>query len=82
MGPGRDRVRALSALLLLLAFVSPVDAGAQVSLPLAGYYRPGRYMPVRVRADGLTERTLSLRAQGSMRTTIELAGGAAAGREL
>jgi hypothetical protein len=51
----------------LLGAVS-VSAAAQISLPLNGYYRPGRYMPMRVSA---ADTDVKLSADGALSTLVQ-----------
>ena len=52
----------------------PCAAEVQVSLPLEGYYRAGRYMPVRVVVRGETAGELTLSADGAVPTIVRLSG--------
>lgn len=42
----------------------------QVSFPLQGYYRPGKYMPVRVRTDMKAPAPIVLRAEGAVAVSV------------
>lgn len=42
----------------------------QISFPLQGYYRPGKYMPVRVRTDAATAAPVVLRAEGVVNVSV------------
>ncbi len=66
-----------SALVFLFALVlaSPVRADVTISFPLGPVYRPGRYVPVRVRADLPGGKILRLAATNALTTEIELDGG-------
>ncbi|MGE5608793.1 MAG: hypothetical protein ACM359_06045 [Bacillota bacterium] len=64
-------MRPVSFLFLCLSLIwisSPAQAAVEMSLPLEGYYRPGRYMPVRVMAEQTS--TLFLQGQGVIPTQI------------
>ena len=63
--------------LLLSLLALPCAAEVQVSLPLQGYYRAGRYMPVRVVVRREKAGELTLSASGAVTTTLQLNGRAA-----
>lgn len=42
----------------------------QISFPLQGYYRPGKYMPVRVRTDAATPAPVVLKAEGAVDVSV------------
>ena len=60
--------------LVLLAAALPCAAEVSVSLPLEGYYRAGRYMPVRVVVKGEPAGELRVSADGAVTTAIQLDG--------
>jgi hypothetical protein len=64
---GATRPGSVVALLILLTLVSSASA-ANLSLPLDGYYRTGKYMPVRFEASP-TE--LRLSADGAVTTVVQ-----------
>ncbi|HEX5244653.1 MAG TPA: hypothetical protein VFW23_15425, partial [Tepidisphaeraceae bacterium] len=71
------RARSLSSIAFLVFALSsliaaPTFAEIVVSLPLAGHYRPGRYMPVEVSSRGGESGHFSLDASGAMPTQIPL----------
>ncbi len=47
-------MRCIAAVLSVLLLTALAVAQVQVTLPLEGYWRPGRYMPVRVAGQGVT----------------------------
>src|SRR5215469_14454537 len=59
-------------LVAFLVMVAPAAGFAEVtiSLPAQGYYRPGKFFPVRVGGDDRTG-AIDLRATGVVRTTID-----------
>lgn len=61
-------------LLFALAGGTPCFAESQpqvqISFPLQGYYRPGKYMPVRVRTDAATSTPLVLGAEGAVDVSV------------
>src|SRR5690348_16989009 len=65
------RVRPMILLGLALA-ISGAARGADVSLPLEGHYRPGRFLPVRVTHAGPGEVLIS--APGCVATMIQNSG--------
>jgi hypothetical protein len=65
---------ALRAIFLLLYFSSITVAGVQVSFPLQGWHRPGQYVPVCLKTDGMVG-DFTLSAPGAVDTTIHLDGG-------
>src|SRR5579864_6347742 len=67
------RIRTTAMLLLLLCGLHEAGAGVNVSLPLEGYYRVGRYMPVRVATT--QPGAFTLQAGGTMPTQIALPAG-------
>ena len=67
----------LGPFLLVLGVALPCAAEVQVSLPLQGHYRAGRYMPVRVVARGEPAGELTLSADGAVATTVQFTGGSA-----
>src|SRR5687768_17506113 len=61
-------------LVFLVAWLSPAtSAEVRVSPLLDGWYRPGKYMPVRVHApeQGPPDSAIEIRADGSATTRIE-----------
>ena len=62
--------RAAAALLMLLCGLRESFAAVNISLPLEGHYRPGRYMPVRVATTQAG--TIVLQGTGTMPTQIDL----------
>jgi hypothetical protein len=59
--------------LIVLAAALPCAAEVRVSLPLEGYYRAGRYMPVRVvRSGEPTGEVMTLSADGAVPTMVQL----------
>ncbi|HEX2974049.1 MAG TPA: hypothetical protein VHP11_17080, partial [Tepidisphaeraceae bacterium] len=66
------RLAFLPILCLVLACTGgQIRASAEISLPLEGYYRPGRYMPVHITADLPARDTpLLLQGQGVIPTQI------------
>jgi hypothetical protein len=59
--------------LIVLAAALPCAAEVRVSLPLEGYYRAGRYMPVRVvRSGEPTGDLMTLSADGAVPTMVQL----------
>src|SRR5258706_7712385 len=50
-----------------------IQAHAQLSFPLQGYYRPGKYMPVRIAASELAQRgQFIIEAPGALPTEITI----------
>ncbi len=56
--------------ILLLALAVKAHATVDVQLPLQGYYHPGRYMPVTVRATGESPAWVTLKADGAVPTVV------------
>ena len=68
--------RVLLASLVLCGACAPVHAQLDVSLPLDGYYRSGRYMPVLLRAGANAPlRDVRLDGQGIVPTVVSAQGG-------
>src|SRR5690242_13789758 len=59
----------LMILVGLTLAIQSVGAGAEVSLPLVGHYRPGKFIPIRVTHGGTGEIRIS--APGCVTTVIE-----------
>jgi hypothetical protein len=64
-------------LLLVLFLITPLRADITLDLPLEGYYRPGRYLPVRYSASSAAALTIS--GPGVLPTRIDLSSGPARG---
>ena len=71
--------RLLLCLVGATAATAPCAAEVRVSFPLEGYYRVGRYMPVRVVVRGEGAGPLTLAADGAVPVTLQLSGGGADG---
>jgi len=71
------RFTCLFTALMVTAAALPCAAAVSVSLPLEGYHRAGRYMPVRVIVQGEPAGELTLSADGAVTTTLQLNGAAA-----
>lgn len=72
------RPRHLLAILLLsLALCDSCVAGSQVEVtfPLQGYYRPGRFIPVRIETDSTGDAPVVLGADGALTLSVALRGG-------
>lgn len=65
-------------LLVILLLASPAGAEITLELPLEGYYRPGRYMPVRYTASASAPH-LTIAGNGVTPAEIELSAGRAQG---
>ena len=66
-----NRRLLVSAALLLLCCCADAAAQVQVSFPLQGHYRPGKYLPVRITADASVTGPVVLRAAGAVRLSVE-----------
>ena len=66
-------------LAVLLACSGQASADVQISLPLQGYYRPGRYLPLRVQVKNESGRMLLIGGDGTVPTRMSLRDGAAQG---
>lgn len=75
-------IRRPITLLVILLFSIPARASVEITFPLQGFYRPGRYMPVRVRAafeNAGIGATFDIRADNAMHTRLALLAGRAEG---
>jgi hypothetical protein len=75
-------IRRVISLLVIILWAIPARGGVEVSFPLQGSYRPGRYMPVRIRAtfeNAGAGATMELGADGAMNTRLMLVAGRAEG---
>ena len=71
--PCRQSATGFVIVLGLLLFPGPSRADISVSLPLDGFYRPGRYMPVRLSRSGSScSAAIKLEARGAVPTQLEL----------
>src|SRR6185369_6240670 len=68
--------RGFATLFVLLFYASPLLA-VEVTFPLQGFYRPGRYLPVRVRAaeNMPIDATIEVNVNAPIPTRIDLAKG-------
>ena len=57
---------------IILLLCTPALADVSISLPLQGYYREGRYMPVHIRIDEITTGTVRLSATGAADTVVNV----------
>lgn len=80
--PGaRRRRRNLTALLFLLFSLLPFQLASvargdvNLSLPLEGHYREGRYMPVQIHASDMTGNAVVVKADGALPTHVQLDAG-------
>ena len=71
------RFTCLFTALMVTAAALPCAAAVSVSLPLEGYHRAGRYMPVRVIVQGEPAGELTLLSDGAVTTMLQLNGAAA-----
>src|SRR5688572_8116356 len=73
--------RRLLLLPLLMVIAGPLHAQVELSFPLEGFFRPGKYMPVRYGARNSPHSTglLYLSAAGAVSTRIVLENGQASG---
>jgi hypothetical protein len=63
--------RGVHVAAILLALAPWCAAQVQVTFPLQGFYRPGKYMPVRVQSSAAASKPLVLRAEGAVTVSIE-----------
>jgi hypothetical protein len=61
----------VGAVLLALALSPWCAAQVQVTFPLQGYYRPGKYMPVRVQSSSVATGPVFLHADGAVGVSVE-----------
>ena len=66
----------VTGILLGLGLSDAGRAQVVVSFPLEGHYRPGRYMPVRIKGNGGKREQIELRAGGAVPTQARLASNA------
>src|SRR5438876_9507657 len=59
-------------LLILMLLSIPATADVSISLPLQGYYREGRYMPVHIHTAEPTTGTIRLSATGAADTVLSV----------
>jgi hypothetical protein len=57
-------------LVLVLLFPQLASAAVQITLPLEGYFHPGRYMPVHVVIDNPATASITLTADGALPLTV------------
>ena len=75
---GWARSLAPAAVCTCLALIVCLPAAAvEVGVPLEGYYRPGKYMPLRIAAPPGAAGELSIEAAGAITTAVALEDGAA-----
>jgi hypothetical protein len=60
--------------MMVILIASPVMASVQVTLPLQGYWRPGRYMPVRVQGE-MEAGVIEIGGEGAVASRLPLNGG-------
>ena len=68
--------RVLAAVALALCMCGTAVGQVQVTFPLQGYYRPGKYMPVRVRTTAAVPAPVLLRADGAITVSLDSGVGA------
>ena len=73
------RMRSTLPAVLLLILARPVLGSVELSLPLEGYYRPGRYMPLRVQVTAEAAEHLIIAADHALPSRVELTHGRAEG---
>jgi hypothetical protein len=64
------RLQALPIALIVLVVCPLASAAVQITLPLEGYFHPGRYMPVHVVIDNAATESITLSADGTIPLTI------------
>ena len=64
------RLLALMLLSLVLCDWCVARPQVEVTFPLQGYYRPGKFMPVRIETDSVGDAPVSLRADGAVTLSV------------